>query len=221
MTKPNLAILGLGSRSTTFYINELNSLYKKKNGGYSTFPFLLLNSNFDWINKLLPHVSKELDNTVNYYIKEIEKMDVENLLIPNITLHETIDKLKINKHILHPITLSITKIKQNNWDKIVIFGSLYGMKSTYLKSCFLNNGIKLIHPSENDMEKIDEVRKEIYNETESSEIIENYYSLLKKYTTEHPVLIACTELSIFCPENDKIIDMAQVQLKEAINSTLY
>ena len=76
MTKPNLAILGLGSRSTTFYINELNSLYKKKNGGYSTFPFLLLNSNFDWINKLLPHVSKELDRmfrlVMENYVTSIE-----------------------------------------------------------------------------------------------------------------------------------------------------
>ena len=50
MKKNTLSILGLGSRSTLFYLAELNTLYLQKKGGYSTCPFTLLNTNFDEIN---------------------------------------------------------------------------------------------------------------------------------------------------------------------------
>ncbi|MGO4818325.1 hypothetical protein [Flavobacterium sp. W22_SRS_FP1] len=73
MDKIKLGILGLGSRSTTFYINELNKLYNQEKGGFSTCPFTLLNYNFDAINSLLPDASDSLDAIVQDYITELEK----------------------------------------------------------------------------------------------------------------------------------------------------
>jgi aspartate racemase len=47
-------ILGLGSRSTLFYIEQLNKGYNKKHGDYSTFPFKMLNVDFQLYNTYLP-----------------------------------------------------------------------------------------------------------------------------------------------------------------------
>ncbi|MDG2431828.1 hypothetical protein, partial [Flavobacterium sp.] len=101
MSKESVGLLGLGSRSTLYYIEQLNRLYNKKMGGYSTFPFMMINTNFDTINSLLPNPSNELDAVLTEYVTRLEKLEITAILIPNITLHETIDRLKIRKKILH------------------------------------------------------------------------------------------------------------------------
>lgn len=221
MNKIELGMLGLGSRSTLFYIKELNQLYNQEKGGYSTCPFLMLNTNFDAINSLLPNTSEALDTIMQDYIKEIEKTAVEHILIPNITLHETIDRLNIQKNIIHPIALTVSKIKQNKWIKIVLMGSLHSMQSSYIRSHFKANGIEIILPSHEDMMLIEEVRKRVYSESETEALIKNYHLLIEKYSKNLPVVLACTELSIFKPtNNNKLLDMAQVQITEALQKVL-
>tara|TARA_R110002072_G_scaffold2447_1_gene20263 strand:- start:4462 stop:5124 length:663 start_codon:yes stop_codon:yes gene_type:complete len=217
MVKIKLTILGLGSRSTSFYLKRLNSIYNQKNGGYSTCPFLLLNANFDAINSLLPTVSEKLDTAVSYYINQIKNLNIDYLLIPNITLHETIDRLNISQNILHPVHLSIAKIKENKWKKVVLFGSLFSMKSNYIKNQFKENGIEVLLPNEKDMVFIDEVRKQIYNESETDDLVKKYHSIIQKYTEIYPVILSCTELSILKPKDNKILlDMAEIQMEAAV-----
>ena len=59
MSNGTLGILGLGSRTTQFYIQELNRMFQAKKGGYSTCPFILLNTDFHKINTFLPEPSLE------------------------------------------------------------------------------------------------------------------------------------------------------------------
>ena len=217
MLETKLAVLGLGSRSTLYYLSELNRLYNQAKGDYSTCPFVLLNTDFNAINSLLPNLSNELDAALSVYISEIETYNIQHVLIPNITLHETIDRLQITKNVLHPVHLTIKKVKENNWTKVVLFGSLFSMNATYIKNQFVANGIEVLQPSQEDMLFIDDVRKQIYNETEASELIEKYHSLIDSYSTNNPVILSCTELSILKPKGNKnLLDMADVQIEEAI-----
>lgn len=218
MDKPAFAILGLGSRSTLFYIKELNKLYNEKNGAYSTCPLLLLNANFNDINPLLPNRSKQLDAVVQQYINAIEKLDIDHILIPNITLHDTVDNLSVQKKIIHPLPLSVSKIKANKHSKIVLFGSLYSMQCSYINAYFKSNNIEVVWPSQTDMQAIDNIRKAIYSETETDDLIKNYHLLIAKYSKDFPVVLACTELSILKPtDHSNIFDMAQIQIETAIN----
>ncbi|WP_055444824.1 aspartate/glutamate racemase family protein [Lacinutrix himadriensis] len=217
MIETKLGVLGLGSRSTLYYLSELNRLYNQVKGAYSTCPLVLLNTDFNAINSLLPNTSKELDAVLESYIHELETFDAQQLLIPNITLHETIDRLSITKNVLHPVPLSIKKMKENNWTKVVLFGSLFSMSTSYIKDPFVANGVEVILPSPEDMLFIDMVRKQIYSETETSELIEKYHRIIHKYTAKHPVILSCTELSILKPKGNKnLLDMADVQIEEAI-----
>ncbi|RPD99088.1 hypothetical protein EGM88_04360 [Aureibaculum marinum] len=220
MKKTNLAVFGLGSRSTLYYIKELNRLFNNQKKGYSTCPFILLNADFNTINSLLPNPSEKLDTITHHYIKEIEKLDIEQILVPNITLHETIDRLIIHKKIIHPIHLTASKLTQNKWTKIVLFGSLHSMTSTYIGSNFKLNGIEVTLPSKEDMFNIDEFRKQVYNETETIKTIKNYQSIISKYSKNYPVVLACTELSIFKTASNNVLDMAEIQITEAIKSIL-
>lgn len=213
-----LGILGLGSRTTSFYLSELNRLYHDKKGGYSTCPLLLLNTNFNAINSLLPHPSKTLNSLVQQYLFQLNKLNIAHLLIPNITLHETIDDLSFSTNLIHPVSTTVLKIKQKPYRTIVLFGSLYSMQSPYLNNLFKSNNITPVYPSEEDMLFIDQFRKHVYNQTETKALTNHYHNLIANYTKTHPVVLACTELSILKPKNaPNLFDMAQIQIETAIN----
>lgn len=220
MNKATLGVLGLGSQTTAFYLKELNRVFNEQKGGYSTCPLLLFNLNFDAINSLLPHVSEELSGIVQTSIADVENNHVEHLLIPNITLHETIDQLKINTSILHPIDLCISKIKKEGWKQVVLFGSMHSMNSDYIRSHFKENDIKTVLPTEEDMLFLDQLRKNVYNAEQTEKQLNEYYLLVKKYAAQNPVVVACTELSIVKPNHKKLVDMAQLQIEAAVKTVV-
>lgn len=219
MNIKSLGILGLGSRSTLFYIRELNRLYHEKKAGYSTCPFKLWNVNFDPINKLLPQSSKKLEVLIINCIVELQQMKIDALLIPNITLHETVDALDLKINIIHPVVLVIAELKKQGIEKVVLFGSLHSMETDYIKGNFKKEGIEVLLPSKEDRILIDTVRKNIYAETETLELLKQYNNTVVKYTEFYPVVLACTELSIAWNDaSGNVYDMARIQIRIVIDN---
>ncbi|MCX7550577.1 aspartate/glutamate racemase family protein [Xanthomarina sp. F2636L] len=214
-TKNTLGILGLGNRSTLFYIDALNKTFNNTQREYNTFPFILYNTDFNQINPYLPDNFDKLLPRLSEYIKQIEKLPISHLLIPNITLHEALDKLKISLTILHPLALSLNYLKENNKKQVVVFGSKYTMTSTYISNYLAKEGIEVTSPSKKDMEFIDNLRTKIYSNSETPSEIEVFNILLKKYSQNTLVLIACTELSILKSSID-VLDMTYLQVEKAL-----
>ena len=214
-----LGVLGLGSYSTLFYIKTLNAMYNKKYGGFSTCPFKLLNVDFDAINKLLPNTSNALDTIVKTHLNTLDALKVDNILVPNITLHETIDRLQIKTNVIHAIQETISKITGNNHVKVTIFGTLYTMQSNYLTSQFTAQSINIIKASDADMQLIDNLRIAVYNGDANPKQLNIFNDLLNKYTKNGIVVLACTELSVINTSNSKLVyDMARIQIQAAIKS---
>ncbi|MFQ3240300.1 MAG: aspartate racemase [Olleya marilimosa] len=213
-----LGLLGLGSFSTLYYIQKLNTFYNTKYGGFSTCPFKMLNVDFNTINNLLPNTSTELDIIVKSCIKTLEELQIDAILIPNITLHETIDRLNISTKIIHPITKTITKLLKNKHAKVTLFGTRHTMQSDYIKSKFEAENIMVLQPNVKEMSQIDNLRISVYNNQQTQEQLMIFNNLLKKYTTNGVVVLACTELSVIHNSKNKLVyDMAQIQLEEAVD----
>lgn len=210
-------ILELGKETTTFYKEELNTAYTKQTKGKNMFPIQLLRTNFNEINNLLPKPSKQLEEIIQTYLDELLKLGVAQIIIPNITLHETIDNLKFNIPIIHPVHLTASEIKKNKYKKVVLFGSKYTMESNYVKNIFKQYDIITILPSKDDMLFIDNIRKVVYHKTTSKELIDDFNLMVKKYAQNNAMVIACTELSVASINgNRKIFDMARIQIKEIL-----
>ena len=112
MSNRTIGLLGLGDQSTNFYTKQLSVNYdpKTRNDG---MPFLkLAPTNFNEINDLLPVPSKKLDRIIKRYLYELISLNVDLILIPNITLHETIDRLKLKIKMVHPVHSIVHKIKK-------------------------------------------------------------------------------------------------------------
>lgn len=221
MKPTSIGILGLGSNSTLFYIKELNALYNKEHNGFSTCPFKMLNTNFNSINQLLPNTSKKLDGIVKDYIDELIALVIDSILVPNITLHETIDRLNISTKIIHPVYCTISELQQKNHKKIVLLGSKHTMKSDYIKSKFTDNNLEVLLPTDEEILFIDELRKQVYHNKETENILEEFNKLIHQYAQENAVVIACTELSIALTiEHANVFDMARIQIKQALNQKI-
>lgn len=213
-----LGLLGLGSFSTLFYIKELNALYNAKHGGFSTCPFKMLNVDFNAINNLLPNTSKALDTIVKDNLNKLQDLQIDTIVVPNITLHETIDRLNIKTNLIHPIEETVSRVKENKHTNVTIFGTLYTMQSNYITSKFTAQNITVLQALKEDMQQIDDLRMAVYNgkETEAQLVIFN--KLINKYTKNGVVILACTELSVaYNIKNSLVYDMARIQILKSIN----
>lgn len=217
MSNGTLGILGLGSRTTQFYMQELNRMFQAKKGGYSTYPFILLNTDFHKINTLLPEPSLELDEIVQQYIQSLEQLGVDILLIPNITLHQTIDRLKVSKPLLHPLRICATKLLEQDIKNVTLFGTAYTMSADYIPTYLEQYGIEVEVPEASDKSLIDQFRKQVYADCAKETEIHQFYAVLEKYASKAPVVLACTELSIFPSANTAVFDLVKLQLDESIN----
>ncbi|WHF50763.1 hypothetical protein QGN23_09990 [Chryseobacterium gotjawalense] len=208
-------ILGLGSASTEYYLNQIHRKYRECNSKFSTCPLLLYQIDFQEINPFLPNNFKVLIPKLKIILREISDLGITKLLIPNITLHETLDQIKSPFEICHPVQLTLDYLTQNRISKIFLFGTLYTVNSEYLAKKFSEKGIVILKPTSEDQIWMDDFRKEVYQNTASSAQQSFFKNLIKKYSAQNPVVIACTELSIFALKNEKAcIDMAELQIEK-------
>tara|TARA_R110002111_G_scaffold177132_7_gene243150 strand:- start:3110 stop:3787 length:678 start_codon:yes stop_codon:yes gene_type:complete len=215
----HIGILGLGSRSTLFYIKELHKKIHLLLGDYHTFPCLVYNIDFNTINPYLPNQFDKLVPKLKEYLDQLFKLKITVCIIPNITLHETYDFGNLNHNILHPIQLVIEFLKANKINQIIVFGSKYTMTSNYLKTSLNKHDIRVDIPNKEDIETIDLIRKKLYSYSETPSDIEQYDTLISKYSINTHVLIACTELSILHHEiklSSNVIDCAFLQIEKTL-----
>ena len=91
------------------------------------------------------------------------------------------------------------------------------MNADYLKYKLKKLSVEIILPTESEIKIIDDFRKQVYQNKETSKSIGNFKFLLDKYSLQNHVLIACTELSIYTDWNSpKIIDLVRLQIEEGI-----
>jgi aspartate racemase len=219
-----LGILGLGNRSTLFYLNELNSIYNKKKGGYSTCPFLLLNTNFDKINPYLPNQFEQLAPVTEAYIKQLVNLGAKKILIPNITLHETIDKITHFSRdlFIHPLELLSLELEKKELKKpAVILGTKYSMCNPYFINHIKKEGVSIKNLNPQQVQLVDEFRTAIYNQTETKTLKTAFSQLVNDLSKENTLVIACTELSVYLNSKDlNSINLPLLQVNHSVNLIL-
>ncbi len=220
-----LGLLGLGSRSTLFYLHQLNGYYQQQHGGYSTCPLVLLNTNFDQINPFLPNQFEQLEPVLQRHLKTLASLNIAKVIIPNITLHECYERLAEKNSALwvdcvNPVTETIKQLKADKRTTIVLFGSAYSMQSELLHQKFKDAGIDIILPEKEDRESIDTIRQLIYNSEEQDRDLQFFQLLIEKYDVQSPIVIACTELSIPIIDSSNVYDMAKIQIQQALQPLL-
>lgn len=214
----NLGVLGLGSVSTVYYIELLNRTFHLKNEGYSTCPFTMININFNDINPYLPNDFVNIKRHILPFLEYIDSLKIKNLIIPNITIHESIDSILLEENfkfnLIHPVNILINYLIQEDIKEIILLGTKYTMSGAYIKTKLQGHGISIIKLDSETISLIDSIRKEVYHGN-----IEKGKDQLNEISKKYPnrkIVLACTELSVAAKENLFYIDMVSLHVKKTI-----
>lgn len=209
MTGKKIGLLGLGRRATDFYLQHLR---------HDREHLHLIELDFDNdINPYLPSNELMLDGRLRTELERFD--DVDAILIPNITLHETLDRIDPDgSHfaVIHAVKETVASLQKIGVEQITLFGSLHTMNAPELREQFEQRNIQVIPPSAKDQTTIDNLRQTVYAGGETEDDLERYQQLLDHYKTSAPVVLACTELSLVTAEQEGVVDMARVSLSRAL-----
>lgn len=212
-----IGILGLGSFSTLHYVQKLNKAYQHRFGGFSTAPFVLLNVDFNTINPYLPNDFNSVIQNLEYPLKELNSLGITHLLVPNITLHESLDKITDELHfqLIHPLPLLSEVLNSRKIQQVVVLGTKYTMNSSYFKSFLESHSIQIMKQNRDFEQQVDDIRRKAY---EGIDCINEFKTIVDEIPKAYSIIVACTELSILVDkiENRQIIDLANLQIKGTI-----
>lgn len=217
MTAPKVTILGLGVKSTQYYIEELHKKYHERYQEYATCPHYVYQTDFNEINPFLPNQFDTLIPNLKTILSNLSQLPTQQVLVPNITLHETLDQIETDLKFIHPVKLTTNYLKSRNLKHVVIFGTSYTMNSNYIKNAFKAEGIQVSEIDKEHQHDINHLRQHLYAHDVTEIELAEYIDLVQYYAHK-TIVIACTELSIvnahLKPKNS--VDMAELQINEAL-----
>ncbi|WP_017931821.1 aspartate/glutamate racemase family protein [Robiginitomaculum antarcticum] len=209
-----IGLLKLGERSTSYYLSRIRALL-----GAKTVPVVVNDMNFDLINAHLPNHFSVLEPALRNGLNTLSCCDV--VVIPNMTLHETFDRLPAPRAavpVIHPVDETLAHLKSVQIDHVVVLGSAHTMTSTYWANALKSISVKPMPVSEKAIALVDAFRLKVYTRTETPEDINHFRDCVLELSRICPVIIACTELSIFTVRNEpNVFDAAEIQIDAAIN----
>lgn len=207
-------IIGLGSRTTLYYLNQINTLYNIEKGGFSTSPFLLINSDFDNINPFLPNQYNKIQEHLILLVNKAKELGIKKLLLPNITIYETLQKYpEIIKgiEVIDPITEVIQLLTKDK--TMLIIGSKYTSCSVNLANRFEASGIRVNSTDSEITDWVDDFRIKIYKSKETNEEVTQFNDLIDSLSKQQAVIVACTELSTVLKKGHKdVFDLVAIQI---------
>ena len=230
--KPAIGLLGLADRSTRYYLKQLNEQYNGLYGGDNTCRIKLLNVNFELINPFLPDDFEQLIPVTRQSLMELVAMNVDQIILPNITLYNTIDQLSLGKElydkIVHPLKLLGDVVKSRNINEIRLLATRHKSHGDYLSNFLAGLGVKVTYPSQEQLRANEALRCDIYSHSDQSHQFPELFTQVNQYINDENgiIIIACTELSIAWGkakkmnniqlDKSRIIDLSQLQIDTEI-----
>ena len=164
-------MLGMAKGSNQYYMERLQALYAQKYGTEKKCPIEVVQTDFSQINAHLPNQFEYLNPLISEYTSIAEGRGIAKLMIPNFTIHESIDQINPDIEIAHPLQLCTEYLLREKVKSVIVFGSLYTMSAKYLSTALESVGVKIKTTSKVDAEKIDQFRRDVYNTIETPQTV--------------------------------------------------
>lgn len=215
-----LAILGMGTAITAWYIETLHRMYAREQSQWSTAPFDLHPLDFNSINPHLPGDFNALAVPLNAAMENISTRSPHAILVPNITVHEALDALQPEGYskLLHPFRLAIETCETPH-QPVFILGTRHTEKRGYAKH-FLQSAGWEVQPTPASLTLMsDELRLAVSENKATSDQLQSWELAVTHLQLNGLIILACTELSMAAAglSLSGIVDLAQLQLKAALS----
>ncbi len=215
---------GLGPASTIDYYTGLIDKTKREQG-QTVYPEIVIDSvNMTLHDKAL--VEKDYDRLSEYLIDSLENLKAAGAEIAAITAnteHIIWDMVceRFPLPVVSVVDAAINEIKKNGYKRVLVFGTVFTLKSGLYDNALEKNEINAIIPTDNDAEQIGKL---IYPNLENGivipedrqKLIEIAEQYIEKYNTD-AMLLGCTELPLAIKPGDvsvPVLNTTSIHIEE-------
>lgn len=219
---------GMGPESTIPYYHDIVYKVQKKTG---SFPIMSIES-VDVFHVLDLCAKKEYEKLVSYLSKAIDslyKSGADFAALSANTPHIVFDKLQERSKIplLSIIDAACRKTKEENIKKAALLGTKFTMKGDFFKRKFIQNGVDIIIPTDDEMEYInDKISKELELGIVKEDTLKQFLTIIERMKKEdniQAVILGCTELPLLLNDTNtpvKCLDTVKIHVDAIVNEIL-
>ncbi|WP_284035496.1 aspartate/glutamate racemase family protein [Neobacillus sp. 114] len=215
---------GMSWESSIEYYRIINEEVKRQLGGLHSAKCILYSVDFDEIERY--QASGEWESAglaLAEAALSLEKAGADFIVICTNTMHKVINYIyeKITIPILHIADATVKQIQNMKLNRIGLLGTKYTMVDDFYKSRIMENGIKVLIP---DNEEIDRINSVIYDELCVGTIKQTSKEYYKKVINNlvdrgaEGIILGCTEIGLLVKREDSVVPLFDTTVIHAIES---
>ncbi|MBU8919280.1 aspartate/glutamate racemase family protein [Bacillus sp. FJAT-29953] len=215
---------GMSWESSIEYYRIINEEVKRQLGGLHSAKCILYSVDFEEIERY--QASGEWESAglaLAEAALSLEKAGADFIVICTNTMHKVINYIyeKITIPILHIADATVKQIQNMNLNRIGLLGTKYTMVDDFYKSRIMENGIKVLIPEKEEINRINSV---IYDELCVGTIMQTskeYYKKVIKNLVDRGaegIILGCTEIGLLVKPEDSVVPLFDTTVIHAIES---
>ncbi len=215
---------GIGPASTVeYYLGIIKKCRIEQRG--NVYPEIVIDSvNMLQHDKVL--VENDYDKLAHYLLRSLSNLKAAGAELAAITANTehivwNMVHSKFPLPVISIVEATIREIKRKGFKNVLVFGTMFTLKSRLYENALNNQGITAIIPSGNDISTIDSL---IYPNMENGIIIpadkQKLVKMAEKYISEKnadSILLGCTELPLaitYCDVSVPILNTTEIHINE-------
>lgn len=215
---------GIGPASTVeYYLGIIKKCRIEQRG--NVYPEIVIDSvNMLQHDKAL--AENDYDKLAHYLLRSLSNLKAAGAELAAITANTehivwNMAHSKFPLPVISIVEATIREIKRKGFKNVLVFGTMFTLKSRLYENALNNQGITAIIPSENDISTIDSL---IYPNMENGIIIpadnQKLVKMAEKYISEKDadsILLGCTELPLaiqYCDVSVPILNTTEIHINE-------
>lgn len=152
---------------------------------------------FNRVNPYLPDQFESLNGPLMEAFDELRQSGATRVLVPNITIHQALDRLEIGLPLIHALDMeSVEEPPVVPNGRALVLGTPYTMQSGYLAAALQRVGLRPEAPEPAEQQWLDEVRNRVYAGLRLDNDRDQLAHFIVRASADCLPVIACTELSI-------------------------
>lgn len=220
---------GMSWESSSEYYRLINQETRKQLGGLNSAKVLMYSVNHHEINEL-EHKDRwaELIEIMVESARRLEKGGADFILICCNAMHKIAEQIQnsIEVPLIHIADAAAESVKRARLSSVGLLGAKAVMEQQFFKNNLVSADLKVLIPTENDREFINDV---IFNQLAYGKIVEESrertIEIIKRLKTagSQGVILGCTELPLLIREEDSVLplfDTLRLHAQRAVDLAL-
>jgi len=221
---------GMSAAATEDYYRLINSKVKAVKGGHTTAEIIINSVNFADIERFIRN--GDWESAGDYLAQRaigLERAGADSIFLATNTMHRVREKIKaaISIPFIDIFETVSDEITSRGMKRVGLLGTYPVMTESFFVDAYLQCGIELIRPDENEKKEIDRIIFEELTHHQFLPASKEYYLSVVKRLSEfgaEGIILGCTEIKLLIQQQDTpnipLFDTTELHCEKAVRLCL-